>query len=211
VEFMDFLVDELDVHLLHMPWILGAGFGGAGIDPRPENLEALVATYGEAVSRSVASLATPDLERAILLSFVERHVAFLLSGSGEPPFVCAAGTGTLSVDVDGTIYPCFMFTNRQPFRLGSVGTTPPAELQDASDAFAGRLVRPPGSGPRPIMSCAGMNDELAGAVDEVPPGSAEVNRRLVARLEAELAPFRRDEERWSWLKTKLALLQVMAG
>jgi uncharacterized protein len=211
VDFMDFLVGELDVHLLHMPWVLGEGFGGAGIVPRPDRIDALVATYGDAVSRSVASLAGPGVDEAILLSFVERRLRSLLAEAADDPQVCAAGTGTLSVDVDGGIYPCFMFTNKPPFRLGVVGTTTPAELRSASLAFASRLATAPADGPRPLMSCAGMNEELGGGVDRLPPGAAEVSRRLVDRLDEELAPFRRDEERWSWVKTKLALLPLVTG
>lgn len=209
--FMDFLVEELEVHVLHMPYILGDGFGAAGIGADSARLDALVATYSEAIARSVRSLSTPDLETTILLSFVERYLRAQLSEAKDSPLVCAAGTGTISVDVDGAIYPCFMFTNKLPFRLGVVGTTSPGELRMASLEFASRLVRSPGDGPRPLMSCAGMNEELAGAVDRCLPAATEVNRRLVARLDEELAPYRRDEERWSWLKTKLALLQVMAG
>jgi radical SAM protein with 4Fe4S-binding SPASM domain len=163
------------------------------------------------VARSVRSLATPDLDSAILLSFVERYLQAQLAGTADSPLICAAGSGTLSVDVDGSIYPCFMFTNKAPLRLGEVGTTTSSDLRRASQAFARRLLRREDDGPRPLMSCAGVNEEFGGAVDRVLPEAAVVNRRLVERLDAEVAPLRSDEERWSWLKTKLGLLRMMAG
>lgn len=36
------------------------------------------------------------------------------------PYVCDAGLGTLSVSIDGDVYPCFMFTNQETMRLGNV-------------------------------------------------------------------------------------------
>ena len=35
-------------------------------------------------------------------------------------FICNAGVGTLSVSVEGDVYPCFMFTNEQALCLGNI-------------------------------------------------------------------------------------------
>lgn len=210
-EFMDFLANDLDVHLLHMPWILGGPWESAGVPL--ERAEALAEAYEEAVLRSLESLRGPDLEGAILLSFVQRYLAAAFAERRAADLVCAAGTGTLSVDVDGAIYPCFMFTGKSALSLGMVGVTGAEELDDRRRAFEERIRWPDGAPPRArmLMSCAGMNLECDGALASLSVAAAAVNERLAARLEAELEPVRRDTEALGWLKTKLALWQALVA
>lgn len=210
-EFMDFLANDLDVHLLHMPWILGGPWEGAGVPV--ERAEALAEAYEEAILRSLESLRGPDLEGAILLSFVQRYLAATFVERKAADLVCAAGSGTLSVDVDGTIYPCFMFTGKTALSLGKVGVTGVEELDARRRTFQERVRWPDGAPPRArmLMSCAGMNLECDGALASFPVATSSVNERLAARLEAELAPVRQDPEEFAWLKTKLALWQISLG
>lgn len=208
--FMDFLARELDVHLLHMPWIVGGPWQDAGVPP--DRAEALAAAYEDAVDRSLESLRGPDLDGAILLSFVHRYLAASFGGQRAANLVCAAGTGTLAVDVDGTISPCFMFTGKPELSLGTVGT-PPEQLDDQRRSFQQRLRWREDAPPRERvpMSCAGMNLECAGALDVLPEAAGAVNERLVARVETAFQAFREDPDAVDWLKTKLALWQALVG
>jgi uncharacterized protein len=207
-EFMDFLARDLDVHLLHMPWILGGPWDGAGVPV--ERADALADAYEEAVVRSLESLRGPDLDGAILLAFVQRYLAASFVDRRGADLVCGAGSGTLSVDVDGTIYPCFMFTGKAELSLGRVGALGPGELEERCRAFEERIRWPDGAPARErmLMACAGMNLECGGGVADIPVASTAVNERLAARLETELEPIRRDPEAIAWLKTKLALVQM---
>jgi uncharacterized protein len=207
-EFMDFLSGDLDVHLLHMPWILGGPWDGAGVPV--ERADALAEAYEEAVERSLESLDGPDLDGAILLAFVQRYLAASFADRRGADLVCGAGSGTLSVDVDGTIYPCFMFTGKSDLSLGRVGDLAPGELEQRRRSFEERIRWPEDAPPREraLMACAGMNLECGGALASSPAATGAVNERLAARLEAGLEPIRRDPDALAWLKTKLALFQM---
>ena len=210
-EFMDFLAYDLDVHLLHMPWILGGPWDGAGV-PAARAHEVADA-YEDAVLRSLESMRGPDLDGAILLSFVHRLLTETFAPRGAPDLVCAAGTGTLSVAVDGTIAPCFMFTGKSGLSLGSVGVTAREELDVRRRAFQERVRWREDAPPRErmLMSCAGMNLECASSVETISDATIAVNERLAARLDAELAKLRKDPGAFDWLKTKLALWQMRVG
>lgn len=210
-DFMDFLANDLDVHLLHMPWILGGTWDGAGVPAA--RVGEVANAYEDAVVRSLESLRGPDLDGAILLSFVHRFLTATFTPRRAADLVCAAGTGTLSVAVDGTIAPCFMFTGKAGFSLGSVGVTGPEELDARRRAFQERVRWREDAPPRErmLMSCAGTNLECSGALEKFTEAAVAVNERLAARIEAELEPIRKDPDAFDWLKTKLALLQALVG
>lgn len=53
-------------------------------------------------------------------SLVQRMIEGLMKKNLDNNYICAAGLGTLSVSVDGTIYPCFMFTDNSDFSMGKI-------------------------------------------------------------------------------------------
>lgn len=55
-----------------------------------------------------------------IYSLVERIINGLSVKDREYAYICDAGTGTLSVSVEGDIYPCFMFTDMEKLKLGNV-------------------------------------------------------------------------------------------
>ena len=56
----------------------------------------------------------------VRFGMVEEALTLLRPGKMESQHYCQAGESTLTVAANGDIYPCFMFINKQGFRLGSV-------------------------------------------------------------------------------------------
>lgn len=52
-------------------------------------------------------------------SFVQRIIKSLQSRQGTE-YLCKAGLNTLSVSVDGDVYPCFMFTDDKAMKMGNI-------------------------------------------------------------------------------------------
>ena len=211
-EFMRFIAGELDVHSLHMPWIVGHAYQGTGIDPTEENIAHVTAVYCEAASASLMSLQTPQLEDTILLSAAERFLRRERSGDGNKRrHICPAGSGTLSVGADGKISPCFMFTNNAQFEFGRVGRREDDEFEHRRSTFMKRLEIPEGENGRSFeigAACAGQNFELSGQIDHVTAANRQIQIALDAHLENEIARIKADQDLWEWMQTKLLLNQM---
>ena len=64
--------------------------------------------------------ASEDPKNAPTYSLVERIFAGMAMHNPNNRYICSAGVGTLSVSVEGEVYPCFMFTNEEALSLGNV-------------------------------------------------------------------------------------------
>lgn len=53
-------------------------------------------------------------------SLIQRFINSLVNKEYGNDYICSAGVGTLSVSVNGDIYPCFMFTDMDDVVLGNV-------------------------------------------------------------------------------------------
>ncbi|MFZ5788350.1 MAG: radical SAM protein [Acidobacteriota bacterium] len=210
VGFMDFLARDLDVHALHMPWILGDRCNGCGIRPDVANVQELLRIFGEGVDRSFQSLDGPDLEGAILLSIVERRLRAPRQFGSEVCLLCGAGSGTLSVATDGRIYPCFMFTNQRDLCLGRIDTTGPATLKRRRRRFVEALRLPAGSS-IPVLGCAGVCHDQTGEVNRCLAAESWLGERLETRIDAHQSAARQDPERWEWLQVKTRLIGALVG
>jgi uncharacterized protein len=208
-DFLRFLARELGVHSLHMPWILGhAAYGATGIPPTEDNLERLARVYAEGITESFRSLSTPDPDETALLSIVERFMNRAVGTEPAPQrHYCPAGSGTLSVGMDGTVYPCFMFTNIKGFELTRVDAADRGELARNRAAFVKQIERPRGEGaPREVMSsCAGMNYEAHGRITGISAAERHLWERVNAHLEREAAAYAQDPDTWEWMQTKFLL------
>jgi uncharacterized protein len=217
-EFMRFVARDLGVRFLHMPWILGNAYGGAGIAPTEANIARLTQIYCEAVTASLASLETQDLGDTILLSSVDAALrAALAAALAAAPaqrrtHICPAGSGTLAVGADGRVSPCFMFTNKSPFELGRVGEAFDDAVFDARRAaFVEQLEIPPDAnagGFEMRAACAGHNYDTSGAVGAVSTATVRVQDAIAAHLRLSLAALRADHDRWNWVRCKLMLHQL---
>jgi uncharacterized protein len=209
-DFMSFAARDLGVHRLHMPWIMGTGYGGGAIPPTAANRKRLTGLYSAAAAASLASLLGGSLEETILLSGVEREIRRRLSGrNGGGAQICAAGLDTLSAAADGAVYPCFMFTNKEPFRLGQVDGLGDPGFARRRAAFV-KSLKVPDCGPPPLSSCAGQNLDLNGGVCRVHAATAAVMKALHRDLCRRLDPVEADEDRWNWVRAKLMLLELAA-
>lgn len=211
-EFMSFLAHDLDIHYLHMPWVFGESYHGTGIVPTQENRARIIDTYSAAISASLSSLMTPDLEDIILISPVERALRREFSGrGGSRTHMCPAGSGTLSVGVDGKIFPCFMFTNNAEFEFGQVDFAQEDEFDRRRASFVDRLKIPAGEDGSSFetgSSCAGQNYEINGAIDRVSDASRHIQNALDTYLHRRLAEMRADSVLWEWVQTKLTLNEL---
>ena len=208
-QFMQFLAGELDVHFLHMPWILGTGYNETGIVVSEPNIAAVVETYKAAITTSLKSLCDPDIGKTCLISLVERFLGNHLSDTPQrPTHYCPAGSGTLSVGIDGTIYPCFMFTNKKSFEIGRVGATDATTLEQKRDAFTQALKISNEHDRENVAiasSCAGINYETRGHIDGTSEAEQFVLKSLNLYLKDEIDRLSEDADAWEWVQTKYLL------
>jgi|GEM_PF-836692 radical SAM additional 4Fe4S-binding domain len=88
----------------------------SGCDGKPVGLKTL-----EMFPASVDELfAEKEFTKTPTYSLVERIFAGMANRNPNNRFICNAGVGTLSVSVEGDVYPCFMFTNEQALCLGNI-------------------------------------------------------------------------------------------
>lgn len=109
---LDFFRDRFDVSELHIPPVSLPEGHPLALDP-----QVVARIYGDAIAYSLSNL-RPGTRR-VALSFTSRMMNAFLDARPLLPY-CPAGTGTLSVDCRGGVYPCFMFTGIDDFCLGSV-------------------------------------------------------------------------------------------
>ncbi len=69
---------------------------------------------------SVDAMFQGDRKDAPLYSLVQHIFEGLSEHDPDNLYICGAGVGTLSVSVEGEVYPCFMFTNMKALSLGNV-------------------------------------------------------------------------------------------
>lgn len=59
--------------------------------------------------------------RKTTYSLIERLLVGLLDDEKPSnPVICDAGIGTISVSINGDIYPCFMFTDKEDMKIGNI-------------------------------------------------------------------------------------------
>lgn len=208
--FLRFCARELDVHQVHMPWIVGDGYDGSGIAPTEENVGAVTAAYCAAATASLESLTTPDLRDIVIFTPVDSALRRAVTGQGGVrTHLCPAGSGTLAVGADGKVSPCFMFTNKPEFEFTRIGEGFDDGAFDASrDAFVRKLeLGADRRGEEFEMggACAGQNYDVGGAIDAVGDGSRRIQAALDAHVHAELTRLQADPDVWSWVRTKIML------
>ena len=91
----------------------------------------------KAVSQSVNeifdfNIKERDNEIYYSFSLMERIISSITNKFPGSPFICDAGIGTLSVSVEGNIYPCFMFTDVENVCLGNVFDFDPLATQESA-------------------------------------------------------------------------------
>ena len=198
VDLLDFFAEELDITSPHIPTV------GAPADPslalHPRCSEETYRIYADAVSHTVWS-ATTDHPRS--LSLAQRQVDALVRKQGQWAICPASGGDTLSVDMDGGIYPCFMFIGREEFRMGDVNgdgfggpgfdrvntvfwANVKGKRDDCSVCWARGL----------CSGCLGAVYNETGSITDVPQDHCELVKAMGERTLVELARVRNDPEKW---------------
>jgi len=124
VDVMDYLFNEFGVGLLHMPInVLSSGIKNDPYSLKKEDFETVQKSYADAVSKTIYSLTNNTVDKVSALSSALDIVTTLLNpNKKESKYICPAGNGTIAVDSNGDIYPCFMFYRFNEFNLGSVNS-----------------------------------------------------------------------------------------
>jgi radical SAM protein with 4Fe4S-binding SPASM domain len=214
---MDYVLDELGIHLLHMPInVLGRSNRHDPLAIRTEDFDIVNSYYSAAVCRSIRDVVNKPVDRLCLLSAVVEMVDTLIHPSEHQAiFICPAGNGTIAVDSDGTVYPCFMFYRNSKFRLGSVSRRGAQVLEDGPQKSFVEGLRPEAIPNlarswawRFLQGCAGGNyfkneDHGVVAEDEVQFVEAMVSAAVV-----ELAHLKSDDLQWKYLPMALNLFKL---
>lgn len=133
-DVLDYISDFSGVPLLHMPCnVLGSG-AGMTENQKAAMRQAIIDGYCNAVIDAVDTLVNkPFGTKTILNSALELIDELVRPSKKERPVICPAGTGTIAIDSNGDIYPCFMFYRKKAFRFGSVkdGAVYHSDVQDS--------------------------------------------------------------------------------
>ena len=200
-DVLDYVHDELGAVALHMPPnVLSAEGPHDRRDPHgigPEHMEKACENYAEAVASAVRALATKPTGSSALLSSAVDIVEQLVAPhpSEEHPVICPAGSDTIAVDSDGSVYPCFMFYRRQDFRLGHVRAAQRNTLHaEKQVSFLGKLDRVESGGHlarswarRFLTGCAGSNYFQREDHGKVGPAEVALTEAMVSAAIVELA------------------------
>jgi sulfatase maturation enzyme AslB (radical SAM superfamily) len=240
VDVMDYVLRALGIHILHMPInALGRSNRHDPLALRGEDFNTVNAFYAQAVSRSIRDVLTKPVSRLCMLSSVVEIVDTLIHPSAHPvSFICPAGSGTIAVDSDGTVYPCFMFYRNERFRLGSVSQPDtevlgeasrssrglalplvsqfgPDVLEDAAqESFLARLR--PESIPnlarswawRFLQGCAGGNHFKNEDHGVIANEEIRLVEAMVSAAVVELAHLKEDEQQWKYLPLAMNLFKL---
>lgn len=101
------LVGDIPIHLIP------AG-GDSSSEFTIDDLNIFIDSVNEIFSKNKSE------EKRYSYSLIDRFIRGLISKNGGSQYICDAGVGTLSVSINGDVYPCFMFTDNNDLKLGNI-------------------------------------------------------------------------------------------
>lgn len=123
-DVMSYCLEVLGAPVLHMPVNALAEDGPHDrVDPRSigtADMPRVCDQYAEAAAATVRAAVAPVGSHPVLATAFEMLKDVVFPPLSQMPTICPAGTGTIAVDVDGTVLPCFMFFGREEHRIGHV-------------------------------------------------------------------------------------------
>ncbi len=160
-DVIDYISTEFCVPLLHMPCNV---LPGDKVGIKENGHQFIIDAYANAVTDAINTLLNkPFGQRTILNGALELIEELVKPGVDERAVICPAGSGTMAVDSNGDIYPCFMFYRRKEFLLGTVKDEAIVQ-NETNDHFVTKLRRNNSSqkfyqswARRFFMGCAGGN------------------------------------------------------
>lgn len=199
-DVLDYVHDAFGVCMLHMPVNALPSTTPMRDDPHAvlaEDMPEVDRLYADVTADAVTHLLhrAPG-EVAYLSAAVDVVEELVRPRVREHPVICPAGSGTIAVDVDGTVYPCFMFYRQPGFALGHVGAGKHVSTisSDRQLRFLGGLSRRTpssrleGSWARRFLAgCAGANYFRNGNHGHVSETDVELVEHMVAAAVVEVA------------------------
>ena len=214
-DVMDYVLNELGIHLLHMPInVLGKSNRHDPLAVRPEDFDIVNSYYAAAVIRSIRDVVTKPVDKLCFLSAVVEMVDTLVHPAEhrQYSFALQAMVPLLSLQWHGL--SVLHVLRKSKFRLGSVTERGAEVLEDAAQKSFVEGLRPE-SIPilarswawRFLQGCAGGNyfkndDHGVVAEDEA------VVEAMVSAAVVELAHLKSDELQWKYLPMALNLFKL---
>jgi uncharacterized protein len=215
VDVLEHVRTKLGVNAVHLPVNVMGSSSADSFAVRPEDMEWVAACYADAARKTLDSLLHDPVSNICLLTAAVDLIDGLLKPGPPAPFICPAGNGTIAVDSNGDVYPCFMFYRVGAYKLGSVLDTSAAVVADAPQyAFLGRLE--PSKIPtlssswatRFLNGCAGGNYLKSGDHGHVSDNEIRIVESMAGAAIVELAHLRLDEDLWAYLPHSLRLYKL---
>jgi uncharacterized protein len=208
VDVLEYAIDRLGIGVVHLP--INSISTSERHDPqgiRPEDLEWVLAGYAEATAHSLQQLVTRPVHKTAVLSTAYSIFAALLDPTpnvGE--FICPAGNGTMAVDSNGDIYPCFMFFRQKHYQWGSVHEPEQPLIRLTSQREFLAAIRPDAIpvldaswARRLIRGCAGANFFKNGHHGTISGDEVRLVESMVRAAVVELAHLATDAEASAYL------------
>jgi uncharacterized protein len=195
-EVLDFAHQEVGVQRVHLPLNVARGAEADASSLREADIDEALDQYADAAARLVRDLTFQPVDRVVALQSAYgllTSVKFPQAPSDR--MICPAGSGTLAVDVDGSIYPCFMFYGQDDYRFGG-GDAALSVIESRREAFhrpllasnQPQLSRSWASGL--ISGCAGANQIKNDRHDLLDETDVRLTERMLAAIVVELAALR---------------------
>lgn len=203
VDVMEYISEEFQIPLIHMPINVLPSSLSKKTGNNVENIqETLIHMYSDALLHSVDSILNYKFgTKTILGNALDLITELVNPQTQEKPVICPAGTGTIAVDSNGDIYPCFMFYRKKQFLLGSVNREIDIHNNKINHDFIEKLSRNNPSqkyysswARRFFMGCAGGNYFKNGDHEIVSDFEVSLVESMASAAIIKLANLKHDEE-----------------
>lgn len=216
VDLLSYVRDVLGVPQLHLPMnVLGTATGAETWSLGPKHVEWCRRAYADAVAMTLRQLVERPCNQICILRSARQILEALVDGAPcQRLFVCPAGSGTLAVDWDGRLYPCFMFYGCEPQRIGCIHSDGALVEEEARQTFLSSIRftgddAASASWAAPLVrGCAAGNWWSCGEAGRIPLHEVGVVEDMVSAAAVELSALARDPERWDTLRCALQIFRL---
>jgi uncharacterized protein len=198
-DVLDYVYSNYGICLVHMPVNVLPPATQLRIDPQgipQDRMSEVAGIYADATANTLHNiLYQPPGHYAALGAAVEMLDELVRPHESEHPVICPAGTGTIAVDVDGSVYPCFMFYRQPGMTFGHIGQGKfmRAINSDRQRHFVEQLSRAnterlaTSYARRFLGGCAGANYFQQGHHGNIDAGAVELVEAMLAAAIVEVA------------------------
>ncbi len=167
-----------------------------------EEEEFILKDYSSFVRSAKSVFETIFTDQSLNYSLVNRIINSLNLKQNSPYF-CTAGYNTISVSVNGDVYPCFMFTDVEKFLMGNVEDDnlfksenyldilreffelKKTEIDQCKDCFINKF----------CSGCLGLNYIQTNELIKTPEEHCEMKRKMAEQVILEIVEINKDPEK----------------